>query len=117
MAVDVKRIQEVFLAALKAADPVQQAAILERECGSDTEMRQRVEALLGARQEPASILAPLAGAPPPPVEGAAAVDHSTDLEEATLLTPEAAPAPPHPGPEEVERRLTLAFLQPSTKAR
>ena len=63
MAVDAKRVQAVFMAALEAADPVQQAAILDRECASDTEMRQRVEALLRAYREPATILDPANGDP------------------------------------------------------
>ena len=56
MAVDAKRVQAVFTAAVEAADPVHQAAILDRECASDPEMRQSVEALLRAHREPATIL-------------------------------------------------------------
>jgi WD40 repeat protein len=56
MPVDAKRVQAAFLAALEAQDPVQQAAILDRECAADAELRRRVEALLAARREPASIL-------------------------------------------------------------
>jgi eukaryotic-like serine/threonine-protein kinase len=60
MAVDLKRLQAVFLAAVEAADPVRQAAILDRECGSDPELRQRVEAMLRAHQEPSQIIDPAA---------------------------------------------------------
>ncbi len=53
MAVDAKRVQRVFLAAVEAAD---RAAILERECGDDAELRHRVEALLQAHDDPGSFL-------------------------------------------------------------
>jgi WD40 repeat protein/serine/threonine protein kinase len=63
MSVDAKRAQAAFLAAVEAADAAQQAAILDRECASDPELRGRVEALLRAHQDPASILARPAVAP------------------------------------------------------
>src|SRR5262249_10693136 len=85
MASDPKRVQAVFLAAaeLPASDRV---AILNRECGSDVELRRRVEALLQANDQPGRFLdRPLdpgltGGAPPggdvatapksaPPAEG------------------------------------------------
>jgi eukaryotic-like serine/threonine-protein kinase len=53
MSVDPKRVQAVFLAAVEQAD---RAAILDRECGGDAELRRRVEALLNANDEPASYL-------------------------------------------------------------
>ena len=56
MAVDAKRMQAVFMAAVEAEDPIHQAAILDRECASDMEMRQSVEALLRAYRGPATIL-------------------------------------------------------------
>src|SRR5437868_3057909 len=56
MAVDAKRVQAAFLAAVEVADPVQQAAVLEQECASDIELRRRVEALLQAHRDPVSIL-------------------------------------------------------------
>ena len=55
MPVDEKRAQAVFLAAVEAADPVRQAAIVDRECASDKEMRQRVESLLRAHRETATV--------------------------------------------------------------
>ena len=47
---DPKRVQSVFLAAVEqsAAD---RAACLDRECGADVELRQRVEALLKAAKK------------------------------------------------------------------
>jgi eukaryotic-like serine/threonine-protein kinase len=48
-----KRVQAIFLAAVEQAD---RTSILDRECGDDLELRQRVEALLKANDEPASYL-------------------------------------------------------------
>src|SRR5688572_13407999 len=56
MAVDAKRVQAVFLAAVEVADAAPRAALLDRECNSNPELRQRVEALLQAHEAPASIL-------------------------------------------------------------
>jgi WD40 repeat protein len=74
MPVDAKRVQAAFLAAVEAADPAQEAAILDRECAADPELRRRVEALLQAHRDPASILdrpavPPLFAPPGPPAEG------------------------------------------------
>ena len=48
MAVDAARAKSLFLAAADLSDPAERTAYLERECGSDAELRQRVEALLAA---------------------------------------------------------------------
>ena len=40
-----QKVQVVFLAAVEKP-PAERAAHLDRECGGDTELRQRVEALL-----------------------------------------------------------------------
>ncbi len=48
MAVDASRVKSLFLAASDLVDPAKRAAYLERECGGDAELRQRVEALLRA---------------------------------------------------------------------
>src|SRR5262249_18527758 len=76
MPVDSKRVQSVFLAAVEAADPAGRAAVLERECGTDAELRRRVEALLRAHDDsgslldqPAADLCATADAQPGPVEG------------------------------------------------
>ena len=53
MPIDSKRVQAIFLVAVEQAD---RAAILDRECGNDLELRRRVEALLKAHDEPASYL-------------------------------------------------------------
>ena len=59
MAVDPARAKSVFLAA-SDLDPADRAAYLDRECGGDADLRERVEALLRAD----------AGAPPEPATGA-----------------------------------------------
>src|SRR5262249_15854261 len=61
MPVDPKRVQSVFLAAVEATDPAARAAALDRECGADVELRQRVAALLHAHDHPASFLKKPAG--------------------------------------------------------
>jgi uncharacterized membrane protein len=42
------RTQAVFSLAVEATDAAARAQVLNRECGADTELRQRVEALLAA---------------------------------------------------------------------
>jgi serine/threonine protein kinase/tetratricopeptide (TPR) repeat protein len=56
MPVDSKRVQSVFLAAADTPNPAARAAVLDRECGADAELRRRVEALLHAHDNPGSLL-------------------------------------------------------------
>jgi hypothetical protein len=51
MPLDPRRMQAVFLEATARRDRVDRAAILDRECSADLELRQRVEALLRAHDE------------------------------------------------------------------
>src|SRR5262249_27866468 len=53
MPLDKQRVQSVFRAAVEADD---RATVLDRECGDDAELRQRVEALLEAHDAPGSFL-------------------------------------------------------------
>jgi hypothetical protein len=46
-----KRVQAVFLEAADYHDPVDRAAILDRECSADLGLRRRVEALLRAHDQ------------------------------------------------------------------
>jgi len=48
MAIDPKRVQAIFIAAVDAANTTIRAAIVERECGNDVDLRRRIEALLHA---------------------------------------------------------------------
>ena len=61
MPVESKRVQSVFLMAVEADDAAGRVAVLDRECGGDAELRQRVEALLRAHDGPDSVLASAAG--------------------------------------------------------
>jgi WD40 repeat protein/serine/threonine protein kinase len=56
MVTDPKRVQAVFLAAVADPSPAGRAAVLDRECGPDADLRRRVEALLKANDEPGSFL-------------------------------------------------------------
>ena len=56
MAMDAQRVQAVFQAALEAPDRAARAAVLKRECATDPEVSRRVQALLQAYENPASIL-------------------------------------------------------------
>jgi hypothetical protein len=56
MPVDPERVQAVFLAAVERQTAVDRAAILDRECSGDPELRQRVESLLRANDKPDSFL-------------------------------------------------------------
>src|SRR5262249_10158650 len=60
MPIDAKRVQAVFL---QAADllPAERRRVLDRECGADTELRERIEALLRAHDDPRSLLPPQLG--------------------------------------------------------
>ena len=96
MAVDAKRVHAVFLAAVQAADAVHQAAILDRECGSDPELRQRVEAMLRAHRESATLMdirrpRPLSTPHPSPSDGTAAFDPSSELTVPSVTTPKQQP--------------------------
>ena len=42
MPVDPKRVQAVFLMAVEHRDPADRAAVLDRECATDLELRRRV---------------------------------------------------------------------------
>ena len=56
MPLDPNRVQAVFLTAVECRDPAVRAALLDRECATDVELRRRVEALLTALDHPESLL-------------------------------------------------------------
>jgi serine/threonine protein kinase/WD40 repeat protein len=119
MSVDAKRVQAVFLAAVQADDPARQAAVLDRECASDAELRRRVEALLRAHQDPDSVLERPTIAPSP-----AAPEHPSHTEQ---WEPSPRKETPIPGtvdmgasddgdaPRNAGDRPQLGFLDPPTK--
>ncbi len=104
MAVDPKRVEAIFLAAVDAADPNDQAAILDRECASNGEMRARVEALLRSHRESATIIGERDETRFTPVP--------SGMDGATRIGP-----PPDPNvPEEHVEPVSLEFLEPSSEA-
>ena len=67
MPLDPERVQAVFWEAVQYPDPVERAAILDRECLADGDLRRRVEALLRAHDDLESFLnEPIVG---PPLRG------------------------------------------------
>jgi eukaryotic-like serine/threonine-protein kinase len=71
MATDPRRVKELFIAALEVPDLQDRQAFLERECAGDADLRQRLEALLKAHENPASVLErPLAAVEPPAMSSA-----------------------------------------------
>jgi serine/threonine protein kinase/WD40 repeat protein/tetratricopeptide (TPR) repeat protein len=56
MPVDPERVQAVFLAAAEQESPAVRAAVLDRQCGCDAELRQRVQTLLKAHEAPGPFL-------------------------------------------------------------
>ena len=71
MPVESKSLKEMFLAALAVA-PAERAAWLERECGQDSDLRQRIELMLAAHDTPQSLLDRMAPASEPPEAATAA---------------------------------------------
>lgn len=64
MPADPNRVQAVFLAAVELPDADAQVALLDRECGSDAALRDRVERLLAAHREDSFLGTPAGGAVP-----------------------------------------------------
>jgi hypothetical protein len=56
MAIDPRRVKELFVALLDLRDRQARQAFLERECAGDADLRQRLEALLKAHENPATVL-------------------------------------------------------------
>ena len=90
MPADPSRVQAVFLAAVELPDPAARAALLDRECGSDAALRERVERLLAAHRED-SFLRTRVGAPVPPVADSAGTG-SLPVGATRTFPPDADPA-------------------------
>jgi hypothetical protein len=59
-----RQVKALFNAAVDLPDPADRPAFLDRECGDDRELRQRLDDLLAAYEQPADVLErPLAEAP------------------------------------------------------
>jgi hypothetical protein len=64
MPTDPKRVKEIFLEAVEQPDEAARAAYLERACGGDAELQQRVETLLRSHDPDGSFLGSPAVKPP-----------------------------------------------------
>ncbi len=119
MAVDAKRIEAVFRAAVQAPNPVERTAILDRECASDAELRQCVEALLRAHQEQDTIVdQPNATSfefAPPSREFTMAFDPSADPKVPIQETHKQNSFTRHEELKDYEEPLALEFLEPSSE--
>jgi serine/threonine protein kinase len=78
MAIDPQRLKELFLAAAEIGSPAERAAFLDRECGSDAELRQRLGALLQAHDDSGGFLAQPAGDPRATVDPASSEAEAAD---------------------------------------
>jgi serine/threonine protein kinase len=116
MSSDEERVQAILLAVLETADPQEQAAILDRECASNGELRQRVEALLKAHREPATVVTPREAAEPPTV-GSLAYGLSADPGQPSAVAGSPRPelVTEHGDQDAEDEPVRLDFLQPSTK--
>jgi hypothetical protein len=119
MAVDAKRIGAIFRAVVHAADAVERAAILDRECASDAEMRRCVEALFRAYQEAPILGDQPAAAPlefaPPSLDITTVVDPTADRKAPGAAVPEQDQPTRHQELDEYEQPPTLEFLEPSSE--
>src|SRR5437773_76490 len=62
MSVDVNAAKAIFMMALEKSDPVERASYLAQACAGEAVLRQRVEVLLKAHDDPGSFMgAPAAG--------------------------------------------------------
>src|SRR5690242_20498838 len=63
MPAELRRVKEIFLAAVDKASPEEREAYLGQACGGDAELRRQVEALLREHERPGSLLGPAAHDP------------------------------------------------------
>src|SRR5262249_24076463 len=98
-------------------DPVQQAAILDRECGTDAALRRGVESLLREKVDATSIIERRHPAPNRPVPSAAATmrsDPPTNDDGITTVAARHDSGPAGAGSEQRPTEAPLDFLQPTT---
>jgi serine/threonine protein kinase/thioredoxin-like negative regulator of GroEL len=76
-------VESIFFTALDKANPESRAAYLEEACGTDQELRQRVERLLSAHPQVGSFLA----APPSPLAATAAAEQALTERPGTMIGP------------------------------
>ncbi len=56
MTLDPRRVKSLFNSAIDRPDPTDRSSFLDRECGTDLELRRRLDELLAAHERPASVL-------------------------------------------------------------
>ncbi len=56
MPLDPRRVKALFNSALDLSEPADRSSFLDRECGEDRELRQRLDELIAAFDEPAKAL-------------------------------------------------------------
>jgi len=121
MAIDLKRVKEIFLEATELADETSRAAYLDRACGGDAGLRQRVEALLRSHDPEGSFLGtPAAVAGAPDLDETMALDSSVEAQAGPPALAGRAGTGAHagvlggsPSPDSAES-VELPFLTPST---
>src|SRR5262245_25866101 len=90
MAADPRRVKELFVAALDLPEASDRQAFLDRACGDDADLRQRLAVLLRAHDDPASVLeqplAAVAAGPSTPAAG----EHRTPSPDETSCGVESA---------------------------
>jgi serine/threonine protein kinase/tetratricopeptide (TPR) repeat protein len=102
MPVEPKRVQAVFLMAVEHQEPANRAAVLDRECATDLELRQRVLALLRSHDEPDRFLdQPIVRPTPPSWANLARSDGAAEFDPVADLTLGVTPAPPGESPPRV----------------
>jgi serine/threonine protein kinase/Leucine-rich repeat (LRR) protein len=108
MAIDPKRVKEIFLEAAELSDEAARAAYLDKACGADAGVRERVEALLRSHDPEGSFLgAPAAVVPDP--------DHGATQALTGYAGPGVAAAQTTGGENGASEDEPLTFLAPPTR--
>src|SRR5262245_18200759 len=77
MPADPRRVKDLFVAAVELPDPQTRQALLDRECGDDSDLPRRLQVLLQAHDHPEPALERQLAAPPDP--GTCSVPPDGDL--------------------------------------
>jgi len=115
MPVDPKRVQAAFLAAVEEQDLANRAAVVDRECGADIALRQRVEALLRAHDRPDSVLDQPVN-PRLPLARGSFTEPGDESAAAVAAEPVDATGDHTPAPDETDRPIPRPIAEgPGTK--
>ena len=108
MAIDPKRVKEIFLEAAELSDEAARAAYLDKACGADAGVRERVEALLRSHDPEGSFLGTPAAVVPDP-------DHDATQALTGTPNPGAAALQTTVGGNSPSDDEALTFLAPPTR--